>query len=107
MEVVNSVNLPINLSSQQVLEFCNRWSIVELALFGSVLRSDFRSDSDIDVLVTFLPTVQWSLLDFVRMQQELEEIFNRPVDIVERDTIHNPYRKQRIMMENQVIYAVG
>jgi len=45
----------------RIAEFCRRWKITELALFGSVLRDDFRPDSDVDVLVTFAPDAPWSL----------------------------------------------
>jgi len=50
--LVTNINLPLS----QVREFCQRWQIVEFALFGSVLRDDFRPDSDIDCLVVFAPT---------------------------------------------------
>jgi hypothetical protein len=79
--------------------------VTEFALFGSVLRGDFRPDSDIDVMVAFSPQATWSLLDLVRMQQELEDIFRRPVDLVERGTIRNPFRKRSIEENLQVIYA--
>jgi hypothetical protein len=99
------VSLPFNISNHRLVGFCKRWKIDEFALFGSVLRPDFRPDSDIDVMVAFSPAANWSLLDLVRMQQELEEIFGRPVDLVERDTIRNPFRRQRIMQSYQVVYA--
>ena len=60
----------IGLSVDELSEFCRRWKIVELALFGSVLRSDFKPDSDVDMLVSFAADAQWSLLDHVRMQDE-------------------------------------
>jgi len=74
-------------------------------LFGSVLRSDFRPNSDIDLLVTFTPDATWSLFDLIQMQEELEDLFGRPVDLVERDTIRNPFRKRTILGNLQVIYA--
>ncbi len=97
--------LQIDLPEDRISEFCERWKITEFALFGSVLRPDFYPDSDIDVWVVFSPDSAWSLLDMVRMQQELETIFGRPVDLVERETIRNPFRKQRIEQNHQVIYA--
>ncbi len=99
--------LPINLPSEKLEIFYQRWKVTEFSLFGSVLRADFRPDSDIDVMVAFSPHATWSLLDLVRMQQELEDIFKRPVDLVERDTIRNPFRKRSIEENLQVIYAVG
>ena len=50
----------IAVSNEQIAEFCQQWRIVELALFGSVLRDDFGSESDVDVLVTFAPSARWS-----------------------------------------------
>jgi len=77
--LVTNINLPLS----QIREFCQRWQIVEFALFGSVLRDDFRPDSDIDCLVVFAPDSQNSLLDLVTMEWELEDIFHRKVDLVQ------------------------
>lgn len=98
-------NLPIQLAPRKISSFCRRWKITELALFGSVLRADFRPDSDVDLLVTFKPQAAWSAFDLIQMQEELEELFGRPVDLVERDTIRNPFRKRTILGNLQVIYA--
>jgi uncharacterized protein len=95
------IDLPIN----QVVEFCKRWQVNELALFGSVLRDDFRPDSDVDVLVSFNPSAPWSLFDLVTMQDELQKIFERPVDLVEREGLRNPFRKRSILSSREVIYA--
>ena len=105
MSTLGSYFLQIDLPKDRISEYCERWKITEFALFGSVLRPDFQPDSDIDVWVVFLPDSTWSLLDMVRMQQELETIFGRPVDLVERDTIRNPFGEQRIEQNHQVIYA--
>ncbi|MCK6630055.1 MAG: nucleotidyltransferase domain-containing protein [Anaerolineae bacterium] len=63
-------------------DFCQRWHIRELALFGSVLRDDFNPDSDVDILATFTPEADWSLFDHVRMEEELSHLLNRPVDLL-------------------------
>ena len=76
-----------------------------MSLFGSVLRDDFKPDSDIDVLVTFSPEAQWSLWDFPQMQDELKAIFGREVDIVEKDALKNPFRRHSILTTRQVVYA--
>jgi predicted nucleotidyltransferase len=57
----------LGLSEEQIADFCRRWRIHKFALFGSVLRSDLSQDSDLDVLVTFAPDAEWSLLDHVQM----------------------------------------
>ena len=55
-----------NLPKDKIAEFCWKWKIREFSLFGSVLRKDFRQDSDSDVLVDFEPDTHWSLLDYIR-----------------------------------------
>ncbi|MBM3150601.1 MAG: nucleotidyltransferase family protein [Chloroflexi bacterium] len=90
---------------KKINEFCRRWGVVELSLFGSVLRADFRPDSDVDVLVTFSKEAQISLFDLVQMKLDLEEVFHRPVDIIEKDALENPFRKREILRTAQVVYA--
>lgn len=90
---------------KEIANFCRRWKVVELALFGSVLRDDFSPDSDVDILVTFAPQAEISLFDMAQMQIELQALFNRPVDILEKDALRNPYRKREILSTAQVVYA--
>jgi uncharacterized protein len=75
------IQLPI--PRKEIAAICKRWQVVEFSLFGSVLRDDFRPDSDVDVLVKFSERAQISLFDLVQMKLELEEIFHRPVDMIE------------------------
>ena len=93
------------ISKKKIAAFCHRWKVIELALFGSVLRPDFTPESDVDVLVTFAPDAEISLFDMAQMQIELQELFNRPVDILEKDALRNPYRKREILSTAQVVYA--
>ena len=93
------------LPRKKIGEFCKRWSINEFSLFGSVLRDDFRPDSDIDVLVSIDPNAQIGLLEIAQMQIELENIFKRSVDMVEKEGLRNPYRRHEILSTAQVIYA--
>jgi predicted nucleotidyltransferase len=98
----------ITIPKKKLEEFCRRWKISELALFGSVLRDDFRPNSDIDLLVSFSPKAKVSLFDLVRMQNELKEIFGREVDLVERRAIEkseNYIRRKSILSNTKVIYA--
>lgn len=90
---------------KKISEFCRRWGVIEFSLFGSALRDDFRPDSDVDVLVTFSRQAQISLFDLVQMKLDLEKIFHRPVDIIEKDALENPFRKREILRTAQVIYA--
>jgi hypothetical protein len=85
--------------------FCRRWKIDELSLFGSVLRDDFGPDSDVDVLVSFSPNAPWHLMHLVEMREELEQIFGRDVDLVEKGALRNPFRKHEILTTMQTLYA--
>jgi uncharacterized protein len=96
---------PPTIDPDQIADFCRRWKITELALFGSVLREDFRPDSDVDVLVTFEPGAPWTLWDLSRMRIELEAIFGREVDLVEKKALRNPFRRQAILANQRVVYA--
>jgi uncharacterized protein len=104
-ELQTLVNEQLKVSPAQIAEFCQRWKITEFAVFGSVLRDDFRSNSDIDVLVTFAPDPGWSLFDWVDMKDELRALFDREVDIADKQGLKNPYRRHEILTTCQVIYA--
>jgi predicted nucleotidyltransferase len=95
----------IPIDHQRIAEFCRKWRITEFALFGSVLRDDFGPDSDVDVLVTFALDAPWSLWDVVDVQDELQRIFGRDVDIVSKRALKNPYRRYEILTTRQVVYA--
>lgn len=88
--------------------FCCHWKVAELSLFGSVLWDDFRVNNDVDILVAFTPDAPWDLLDLVKMQYELERIFDRKVDLIEKRVIensHNWIRREEILSTAQVIYS--
>ncbi|MDP3449926.1 MAG: nucleotidyltransferase family protein, partial [Anaerolineaceae bacterium] len=85
------------IPKEKVTIFCQKWNVVEFALFGSVLRTDFNNDSDIDVLVSFAPSSHNSLFDLAQMQIELQKVFGRQVDLVEKSSLKNPYRKSEII----------
>lgn len=98
----------IELPRERIAEFCRRWEITELALFGSVLRDDFRPDSDVDVLVTFAPGTRTTLFDLVDIRDELSELFGRPADVQSRRGVergHNAHRKRSILDSATVLYA--
>ena len=100
--------LPLDLPAAQLEEFCRRWKIAELSLFGSALRSDFRSDSDIDLLVRFAADADWSLFDHARMELELESLLRRRVDLVSRSAIENSpnwIRRNEILGTARRLYA--
>jgi predicted nucleotidyltransferase len=92
-------------SPDQLARFCRKWKIIELSLFGSVLREDFRSDSDIDVLVRFAPDAKWSLLDMARMQEQMSGIVGRKADLVDIRGLRNPFRRREILNTREIVYA--
>ena len=77
----------------------------EFSIFGSALRDDFGPESDVDVLVSFAEDEHWSLDDWVDMIEELKTIFGREVDLVEKETMRNPFRRHEILTTREVIYA--
>jgi predicted nucleotidyltransferase len=101
VKIKSSIDIPLH----KIADFCRRWKIKELALFGSVLREDFRPDSDIDVLVSFEPDGGFTFDNRVEMLDELAEIFGREVDLVEKDLIRNPFRRHEILTTKEVVYA--
>lgn len=95
----------VQVPAEKIEAFCRKWRIVEMALFGSVVRDDFRPDSDVDVLVTFEPQTPWDLWDLIDMRAELREVFGREIDLVEERSLRNPFRRRSILRSKRVIYA--
>ena len=95
----------IDLDQQKILGFCRSHPIEKLWLFGSVLRADFGPESDVDLLVEFEPGVRLSLWDVVEIQAGLSELIGRPVDLVERSALRNPFRRREILRTSRLLYA--
>ncbi|MDD4888793.1 MAG: nucleotidyltransferase domain-containing protein [Phycisphaerae bacterium] len=94
----------------EITSFCRRWKVMELALFGSVLRDDFRSDSDIDLLAAFADDADFSLLDHARMEIELEGILGRHVQMLTRRAVEqstNAIRRAEILSTARSIYRAA
>jgi len=98
------VNLKV--SKKKVEEFCKKHHIRKLSLFGSVLRDDFRSDSDVDVLVEFDPNHIPGLIRLAGMEFELSEILGRTVDIRTAQDLSR-YFRQEVLHSAEVQYAEG
>ena len=102
--ITTNIVLPMNT----IRAYCEKWGVVEFALFGSVLRDDFTDESDIDVLVQFRADAHCSLFDLVTMSEELEAIFGRKVDLLTRKGVEqspNYIRRKSILTSAVVIYA--
>lgn len=99
---------PIDSIRDQLVAFCQRWKIQELALFGSILRDDFSPRSDIDMLVTFAEDATWSLFDHIKMEQELELLFQRKVDLLTKRAVEqsqNSIRRETILRSARTLIA--
>jgi hypothetical protein len=101
------MSLKISIDHKKIEAFSQKWKIVEFAVFGSVLRDDFRPDSDVDVLVTFGPGGGITFDNRVDMLDELKAIFGREVGLVEKKAIYNPFRRHSILKTKEVLYAAG
>ena len=102
------MNAYIESRRDAIAGYCRKWKIVELAVFGSVLRNDFGPDSDVDVLVRFDPTARHGLSEWMAMEQELAEILGRDVDLISRQAIEwsdNYIRRKAILGSARVVYA--
>ena len=98
----------VDIPEKQIAGFCRRWQITELALFGSALRDDFDSASDLDILVTFAPAADWSLLDHLRMEQELADLLGRKIDLLSKRAVeqsHNWIRRREILNTAEVVHV--
>ena len=100
---MDAIQLP---PRKALTELCQRWQIEELSVFGLVARGSDRSDSDIDLLVTFRPDAPWSTLDLVDLREDLSGLFGRTGDLVEEKAIRNPWRRASILRYKSVLYAV-
>ncbi|RPH96237.1 nucleotidyltransferase [candidate division KSB1 bacterium] len=98
----------IPIDRDKIAAFCKKWSIVEFSFFGSVLTDEFRPDSDVDVLVEFADDAPWTLLDMVDMENELQAIFERDVDLLTRSSVsqsENYLMRRSILAGTRSFYA--
>ena len=94
------INSNVAVDEAKLTDFCRRWKISQLAVFGSARRPDFRPDSDVDFLVSFLPEADWSLFDHVTMESELSDLIGRGVDLISRKAVEassNWIRREAIL----------
>ncbi len=102
------MNARLDSRRHEIASFCQRWQIVELALFGSILRDDFGPESDVDILVQFAPSAEPGQRDWPAMEREIAAIMGRDVDLIERRSVEssrNYIRRKSILDSAQVVYA--
>ena len=95
----------------QIAEICQSYQIIEFGVFGSVLRDDFRVEgddpSDVDVLIVYGPEREASWERWLDLNEELEKLFGRKVDVVQKRLLKNPYRRRNILKTNQIVYRAS
>jgi uncharacterized protein len=94
----------IDIPLEALARLCSRYQVRELALFGSVLRDDFREDSDIDILVEYEPDAQVGLYEHFDLQRDLEQLLGRKVDLVSKRGL-NVVIRDDVLRSSQVLYA--
>ena len=93
------------LASDALHDLAQRWKLREVAVFGSTARGNDHPDSDLDLLISFEEDAPWSLLDLAALKLELEDLTGRRVDLVERDALQNPFRRQSILRDARTLYG--
>lgn len=102
------MNACLNIDRERLASFCARWRILELDLFGSALRDDFGPESDVDLLAVYAPDARITLFDEALMEEELETLFGRPVDLLSRRAVEespNWIRRQAILESAEPLYV--
>jgi len=101
---------PMNLGipAEKIADFCRRWKIKKLAIFGSAAKGELRPASDIDLLVTFCQDADWTMFDHFTMEEELSGLFGRDVDLISLRAVEenpNPISRREILSSARQIYA--
>ena len=95
----------IFLNFDDAIVICKKYHITELSIFGSSLRDDYNKNSDVDFLVSFENNSNITLFDIIELENEFSKLLNKEVDIVEKESLKNPIRKNRILSTREIIYA--
>ena len=88
-----------------IVSICKKYRITELSIFGSSIRDDFTQESDVDILVSFDRNSGINLFDIIELEREFSIMLGREVDIVEKESLKNPIRKNKILSTREIIYA--
>ena len=95
----------IFLRYEDVEVICKKYRLSELSIFGSSLRDDFGDESDVDILISFENDSDSTIWDILNIKDEFEGLLNRNVDVVEKEALTNPIRKEVILSTYETIYA--
>jgi len=103
IEKLNNNGIFLNYDS--IVQLCKKYYITELSIFGSSIRDDFTQNSDVDILVSFDNNSPVTLFDIMDLEKEFTKIFRKVVNIVEKKSLKNIIRRNRIMSTREIIYA--
>jgi uncharacterized protein len=98
--LINRVNFPMDA----VADICRRYGVQRLSLFGSILRDDFSADSDVDLLVEFLPQTRIGLIGMANMESELGQVIGRKVDLRTPRDLSRFFREQ-VISQARLLHA--
>ena len=94
----------IVFSYDDIERICKKYKIIEVSIFGSSLREDFKDDSDVDILIEYSPNAEISLFDEIDISDELSELVNREVHLTDIEELKNPIRRKCILETREVVY---
>ena len=100
----------LHVTEVQIAAFCRKWAIVRFELFGSALREDFDQQSDVDILVSFHEGTRHGLSDLLSMEEELQALFGRKIDLIKRHLVEespNWIRRRSILDSARLVYATS
>ena len=105
--IAKGLRMPLHIAidRERIKTFCRKWKVRELSIFGSALRDDFGPGSDIDVLVAYDEEAAWDVWDHLHAEEELKEVLGRDVDLVAKTALRNPFRREHILLNREIIYA--
>ena len=107
METINKLlKNGVSLAYNDVINLCKKYFIIELSIFGSSIRDDFTQNSDVDILVSFDKGSKITLFDIIELENEFAKLLGRDVDIVEKESLKNPIRKNKILLFCEIIYSI-
>jgi predicted nucleotidyltransferase len=88
------------------VKICEKYHLSELSVFGSAIRDDFHEGSDVDILISFDDKFYSTICDILDIKDYFSGIFKREIDVVEKEGLRNPLRKEDILSTREIIYAV-
>ncbi len=95
----------IEIDETKLIEIAKKYNVKELYFFGSILTDNFSDTSDIDILISFNDNSDIGLFELFDFKDELQSLYQREIDLIEKEGLRNPYRKKSILESARLIYA--